>query len=238
MLTPREVLFMKIKSFIRRTTLTFLFLVALYVTISTISNITITDMKIWADNLQIQRTDENSLDYRNLEKREEGLKKVKPAERLISNNEVDGSKTLEDIVDVEGYPSKVVMATGYTAGYESTGKTEAHPSFGITFSGVKVKRDLYSTIAADTSVFPIGTILFIPEYGYGVVADTGSAIVGNKIDLYFNTVEDVFNEWGKKEVEVFIIQEGNGSITEEELVALNEENEALQVFRQQFISKD
>lgn len=43
---------------------------------------------------------------------------------------------------------------------------------------------------------------------------------------------------GKKEVEVFIIQEGNGSITEEELVALNEENEALQVFRQQFISED
>ncbi|MDI4707158.1 hypothetical protein MKZ48_21615, partial [Pseudoalteromonas shioyasakiensis] len=110
---------MKIKNFIRRTTLTFLFLVALYVTISTISNITIADMKIWADNLQIQRTDENSLDYRNLEKKEERLKKVKPTERLISNNEVDGSKTLEDIVDVEGYPSKVVMATGYTAGYES-----------------------------------------------------------------------------------------------------------------------
>ncbi|WP_068672786.1 3D domain-containing protein [Oceanobacillus sp. Castelsardo] len=231
---------MKIKNIIRRTTLSFLFLIALYVTISSISNITITDMKIWAENFQnenIQRSvDENSLDYRNQGKREKTLNVVKPMERLISNNEIDGPETLEDAVNVEGFPSKTVVATGYTAGYESTGKTEAHPSFGITFSGVKVKRDLYSTIAADTSVFPIGTILFIPEYGYGVVADTGSAIVGNKIDLYFNTVEDVFNEWGKKEVEVFIIQEGNGSLTEEDLVALNEENEALQVFRQQFIS--
>lgn len=238
MLTPREVFWMKIKNFIRRTTLSFLFLVALYVTISSISNITIADIKIWADNLQIQRTNDNALDYRNLDQREKGLNVVKPNERLISNNEIDGPKTLEEIVDVEGYPSKNVMATGYTAGYESTGKTEAHPSYGITFSGVKVKRDLYSTIAADTSIFPIGTILFIPGYGYGVVADTGSAIVGNKIDLYFNTVEDVFNEWGKKEVEVFIIQKGNGSLTEEELVALNEENEALQVFRQQFILED
>jgi 3D (Asp-Asp-Asp) domain-containing protein len=238
MLTPREVLWMKIKNFIRRTTLSFLFLVALYVTISSISNITIADIKIWADNLQIQRTNDNASDYRNVDQREKGLHIVKPTERFISNNEIDGPKTLEEIVDVEGYPSKNVTATGYTAGYESTGKTEAHPSYGITFSGVKVKRDLYSTIAADTSIFPIGTILFIPGYGYGVVADTGSAIVGNKIDLYFNTVEDVFNEWGKKEVEVFIIQKGNGSLTEEELVALNEDNEALQVFRQQFILED
>ena len=48
-----------------------------------------------------------------------------------------------------------------------------------------VKRDLYSTVAADLNVFPIGTILFIPEYGYGVVADKGGAITGNKVDLYY-----------------------------------------------------
>ncbi|MTE25072.1 hypothetical protein GJQ66_12845, partial [Microbacterium sp. ZXX196] len=87
--------------------------------------------------------------------------------------------------DWSQYQKRQVVATGYTAGYESTGKNPNHPSFGITYSGVKVKRDLYSTIAADISVFPIGTVLFIPDYGFGVVADTGSAIKGNKLDLYY-----------------------------------------------------
>ena len=101
---------------------------------------------------------------------------------------------------------------------------------------VKVKRDLYSTIAADLDVFPLGTILWIPGYGYGVVADKGGAIKGNRLDLYYETVEDVYAEWGKKELDVYIIQKGKGKLTEEQLTALNEDKE-LQVFRQQFTKK-
>ncbi|WMT39794.1 3D domain-containing protein [Paenibacillus sp. D2_2] len=109
-----------------------------------------------------------------------------------------------------------VMATGYTAGYESTGKRPNHPEYGITYSGVKVRRDknTVSTIAADLKVFPLGTILYIPDYGYGVVADKGSAIKGKKIDLYFKTTKQVYKEWGKKEVEVQVIRKGNGKLTE------------------------
>lgn len=109
-----------------------------------------------------------------------------------------------------------VMATGYTAGYESTGKHPNHPQYGITYSGVKVRRDknTVSTIAADLKVFPLGTILYIPGYGYGVVADKGSAIKGHKIDLYFKTTKQVYKEWGKKEVEVQVIRKGNGKLTE------------------------
>jgi 3D (Asp-Asp-Asp) domain-containing protein len=117
--------------------------------------------------------------------------------------------------DLSHYPKTEVMATGYTAGVESTGKDSDHPVYGITFSGVKVRRDLVSTIAADPSVFPIGTLLYIPGYGYGVVADTGSAIKGNIIDLYYEEVDDVFAEWGKKKVNVSIIREGGGKVTEE-----------------------
>lgn len=109
-----------------------------------------------------------------------------------------------------------VTATGYFAGKESTGKNPDHPEYGITFSGIKVKRDdkSLSTIAADPSVFPLGTVLFIPGYGYGVVADTGSAIKGKKIDLYFDTKDQVYKEWGKKTVKVFIVKKGNGKVTE------------------------
>lgn len=114
------------------------------------------------------------------------------------------------------YTSVEVLATGYTAGVESTGKTEAHPAYGITKSGVPVHRGIYSTVAADIEVFPIGTILYIPGYGYGVVADTGSAIKGKRIDLYFETVNDVYREWGKKKVKVYVLKKGNGNLTQQQ----------------------
>lgn len=117
-----------------------------------------------------------------------------------------------------------VTATGYYAGVESTGKRPGHPQYGITFSGVKVRRDLFSTIAADRKLFPIGTILHVPGYGYGVVADTGSAIKGKKIDLYFQTKQQVYDEWGKKKVKVRVIQKGRGKLTEQELEKLNNLN--------------
>lgn len=115
-----------------------------------------------------------------------------------------------------------VVATGYTAGVESTGKKPGHPSYGITYSGVKVRRDHVSTIAADKKIFPIGTVLFIPGYGLGVVADTGSAIKGKKIDLYFEKKADVYKQWGKKKVGVYVLEEGNGKLSEDELIRLNE----------------
>ena len=154
---------------------------------------------------------------------------------ISSEEQIEAPLTLEEL-DWSQYEKVNVLATGYTAGYESTGKSPGHPQYGITYSGVKVTRDLYSTIAADTRVFPIGTILFIPGYGYGVVADIGGAIKGNKIDLYYETVQDVFQQWGKKQTDVYIVKRGTGKLTKEELQLLNED-ETMQVFRQQYIEK-
>lgn len=163
-------------------------------------------------------------------------KSLSSYDTALTTKQAKSASSLEDNDDWSKYPAKEVIATGYTAGYESTGKNPTHPGYGITYSGVKVKRDLYSTIAADTSVFPIGTILFIPSYGYGVVADTGSAIKGNKIDLFYNSVEDVYQQWGKKQLKVYVISKGTGKLTEEELKVLNE-TESLQVFRNQIMNK-
>jgi 3D (Asp-Asp-Asp) domain-containing protein len=161
------------------------------------------------------------------------------ASALSFTEPVSGPSTpqLEDAFDWTKYPKQTVTATGYTAGYESTGKSQGHPEYGITYSGVKVKRDLFSTVAADLNVFPIGTILFIPGYGYGVVADKGGAIKGNELDLYYKTVEDVYKKWGKKQVDVYVIQKGNGHLTEQELLTLNNDK-ALQVFRGQYTSSE
>ncbi|WP_429369442.1 3D domain-containing protein [Paenibacillus sp. DS2015] len=149
----------------------------------------------------------------------------KPSPKKPSPSIAVSAPRAEQVIDVVK-----VSATGYSAGYESTGKRPSHPQYGITYSGVKVKRDknTLSTIAADPKVFPLGSVLYIPGYGYGIVADTGSAIKGRKIDLYFDSVKQVYKEWGKKDVEVLIIKRGSGKCTEEMLATLGK---AIQTYK-------
>ncbi|MDF2721329.1 MAG: hypothetical protein K0Q59_1004 [Paenibacillus sp.] len=145
---------------------------------------------------------------------QERLSKLKSRQELMEKNKQfpmlhnDTSQFLESVE---------VVATGYYAGVESTGKHPGHPEYGITYSGVKVRKGVLSTIAADPKVFALGTILYIPGYGYGIVADTGSAIKGQKIDLYFKTKDQIYKEWGKKTVHVFVVKKGDGSVSEQTL---------------------
>jgi len=221
---------MKSKIVFRRTGMSLLFLGALFTTVTAISNISIADLQVlMKEDVKVFKNEQETVVEGKKKGSQEKLNSLKQKDFIIEKTE---QQTIEEILQLEKYPQEKVMATGYTAGFESTGKTPDHPEYGITFSGVEVKRDLYSTIAADLNVYPIGTIMFIPDYGYGVVADKGSAITGNKIDLYYETVDDVYKEWGKKEVDVYIIKLGNGELTADELVKLNE-NKALQVFREQ-----
>jgi 3D (Asp-Asp-Asp) domain-containing protein len=50
-------------------------------------------------------------------------------------------------------------------------------------------------------VIPLGTRLTIPGYGEGVAADTGTAVRGNAIDLWFPTLEQA-NAWGRRTVTI------------------------------------
>ncbi|WP_051541346.1 3D domain-containing protein [Caldalkalibacillus mannanilyticus] len=189
-----------------------------------------------SESVESEATLDPLFDYIHTHEGDEEAEKQKEQKLSISsipkptNDLAYDLELLESQINFGQYPTKKVTATGYTAGYESTGKKPDHPQYGITYSGVQVRRDLYSTIAADPAVFPIGTVLYIPKYGYGVVADTGSAIQGDKIDLYFESVEDVYQWWGKQKVEVYIIEEGNGTITEALLDNLNQD-EAILVYK-------
>lgn len=219
--------------------MTFLFSLALITTFESISGVNAKQINNWlsADDYwffnKVEERTSIDMGFKEFSLRVRSLPVFGNEEKIMSHKVVESKPlTLEEAIDWSRYPAEKVVATGYTAGVESTGKRPGHPQYGITFSGVTVKRDLYSTIAADPRTFPIGSILFIPGYGYGVVADTGSAIKGNKIDLYYETVEEVYNEWGKKEVEVYLIEKGNGRLTNHDLKSLNEA-EAVQVFRRQ-----
>lgn len=100
-----------------------------------------------------------------------------------------------------------MRATAYTADYDSTGKSPGDSGFGITATGAVAKRnrDSYSSVAVDPRVIPLGTKLYIEGYGYGVAEDTGGAIKGNKIDLFFNSSSEVDN-WGVRWVNVYVVK--------------------------------
>jgi 3D (Asp-Asp-Asp) domain-containing protein len=69
---------------------------------------------------------------------------------------------------------------------------------GITASGTQAD---WGTIAADTRYYPFGTIMYIPDYGWGRVEDIGGAIKGQHIDLFFPTHRQAL-EWGRRQKNV------------------------------------
>lgn len=71
---------------------------------------------------------------------------------------------------------------------------------GVTASGTHAAP---GTIAADTDIFPFGTIMHVPGYGYGRVEDRGGAIKGDKIDLFFRRHNDALS-WGRRNIMVDI----------------------------------
>jgi 3D (Asp-Asp-Asp) domain-containing protein/peptidoglycan hydrolase CwlO-like protein len=71
---------------------------------------------------------------------------------------------------------------------------------GSTASGLPVGPGV---IAVDPSVIPLGTRVYVPGYGNAVAADTGSAIIGNIIDLWMPSTPHA-NAWGRRTVTITI----------------------------------
>jgi 3D (Asp-Asp-Asp) domain-containing protein len=69
---------------------------------------------------------------------------------------------------------------------------------GRTATGLPVG---WGVVAVDPSVIPLGTHMTIPGYGEAVAADTGGAVIGATIDLWFPTVAQA-NAWGRRAVTI------------------------------------
>lgn len=74
---------------------------------------------------------------------------------------------------------------------------------GQTASGAQVGP---GTIAADPRLLPFGTRLFIPGYGDGIVQDTGGAIRGQRLDVFYPDCSDAW-QWGRRLVPVYLREE-------------------------------
>ncbi|MGM0843222.1 MAG: ubiquitin-like domain-containing protein [Bacillota bacterium] len=90
-----------------------------------------------------------------------------------------------------------VSSTAYTA--------SCNGCSGYTATGLNLKSNPnVKVIAVDPSVIPLGTKVYVEGYGYAVAADTGGAIKGNKIDVFFPSKSDAYR-WGRKTIKVKIL---------------------------------
>jgi len=83
-------------------------------------------------------------------------------------------------------------------GTQMTVSSTGYALHGTTATGVPTG---WGVVAVDPSVIPLGTRMTIPGYGDGVAADTGSAVIGHTIDLWFPTVAQAL-AWGRRTVTI------------------------------------
>ncbi|MTT33149.1 peptidoglycan-binding protein [Terrilactibacillus sp. BCM23-1] len=89
-------------------------------------------------------------------------------------------------------------STGYTAYCSGCS--------GVTASGIDLRSNPEAkVVAVDPNVIPLGTKLYVEGYGYAVAADTGGAIKGMKIDLFFNDNSEAL-DWGRRTVKVKVLE--------------------------------
>lgn len=89
-----------------------------------------------------------------------------------------------------------MIATAYTAD-----SAQAYPT-GRTASGLPAQ---YGVVAVDPRIIPLGTQLYIEGYGTAIAADTGGAIIGNRIDLCMDSLARAI-DWGRQPVRVFVLR--------------------------------
>lgn len=72
----------------------------------------------------------------------------------------------------------------------------------MTASGMKSGQGV---VAVDPKVIPLGSKLYVEGYGYAIAGDTGSAIKGNRIDVFFYSPDETAR-WGRRRVRVFLLK--------------------------------
>ena len=121
------------------------------------------------------------------------VKAVEPTPQTATSQEVQTTTTAP--ATTEGY-TLTVEATAYS--YAETGLSS------YTADGTNLVNDPM-VIAVDPRVIPLGTMVEIPGYGVFRAADTGGAIVGNKIDVHFPTVAQTYN-FGRRTITIRILK--------------------------------
>lgn len=124
----------------------------------------------------------------------ETIENVKASTEEIKSGYINGRKILKVLT---------MNATAYDASFESNGHWGP-----ITAIGTDLR---HGVVAVDKSVIPLRSTLYIesmdewPSYGMASAEDTGGAIKGNKIDLFFHS-RDTVKKFGRRMVKVYVLE--------------------------------
>ncbi|MFL5929288.1 MAG: 3D domain-containing protein [Gaiellaceae bacterium] len=113
---------------------------------------------------------------------------------------VAASSAFSSAAPVADAPSATLASAAPAGARTVTVSATGYSLTGQTASGLPVG---WGVVAVDPSVIPLGTHMSIPGYGEAVAADTGGAVVGSTIDLWFPTVAQA-NAWGRRTVAVVL----------------------------------
>jgi 3D (Asp-Asp-Asp) domain-containing protein len=115
------------------------------------------------------------------------------AQRVERKSNAIQATAAPDLTQVAPSPTAPTQA-GETLTVSSTGYSLP----GRTSTGIPVG---WGVIAVDPSVIPLGTRVTVPGYGEAVAADTGSAVRGATIDLWFPSLAQA-RAWGRRTVTI------------------------------------
>lgn len=165
---------------------------------------------------------------------EEGLLKEKVLKVFRNGKLISEKKVSEEVIKpaVNKEVAVGTKEVETTNSYEHTGSNNANQSSDLGFSYsyyIDVQATAYDAsvadgipytatgtiarpgvIAVDPSVIPLGTRVYIesmdgwPSYGYAVAEDTGSAIVGHIVDLFYDSHQTAL-DFGRRNVRVYIL---------------------------------
>lgn len=117
---------------------------------------------------------------------------------VIEETTVKSDYIEEKNISRGNYERKTIeyTATAYCSCEKCCGKWA---KYNKTASGTTPKEG--RTIAVDKNVIPLGSKVYIEGYGYYIAEDTGSAIKGNRIDIYFESHQEALN-FGRRKVQI------------------------------------
>jgi 3D (Asp-Asp-Asp) domain-containing protein len=128
-------------------------------------------------------------------------RRVDQAQLTQLSNRADQAEAKSVEVEAESTPPPPTAPTTLVTAEPGTTMTVVSTGYalkGTTATGVPVG---WGIVAVDPAVIPLGTRMTIPGYGAGVAADTGGAVKGHIIDLWFPTVAQAL-AWGRRTVTI------------------------------------
>ena len=88
---------------------------------------------------------------------------------------------------------------------EATAYSRNQPELSnYTFTGIDL-RENSRVIAVDPNVIPLGSTIYVPGYGEYIAGDTGGAIIGNRIDIHFESLDSAI-QFGRQSIDVQVFE--------------------------------